>query len=499
MRSARQVVTTLRSLAHRLVHVDEVTERVDEVTQRVESALTSLSRTTDALRVEHAALQRRLDAMERATAERDRQGARAVSALNDTVNLVSRRGAFARPVTRVVLLVHHVEAWDSLDDLVRLMEMSEDFDPVVVTIPRHFGGQGELRDEELVHEGLAARGISHLRATADRVDDVLRLVKTLEPDVVVRQSQWDQDVDPLLSTALLDFARLCVVPYETMNLVVNVPGPGTPGVNTAVDAGLHRAAWLVFCTNAQTLAAAERDGVRGAGHFRVTGHPKLDVLRAAEPSWPVVGGESRRPRVVWSSHHSIGAGWTRFGLFPELAEDMLEWARQGEVEIVWMPHPALVPYMAREVSPYTTSQYEDWLMRWSALGNTSVVQGGGYAPVLAAADVMVTDGLSMLAEFQVRRKPVVFVERDDHRPFTDLGERIVAGTHVVGDTAGARAVVEHVLRDGDELAPVQERNVEELFGPPGAAGRILDVLRAEIAAVRLAAGLPEAARAPRLG
>lgn len=492
MRSARQVLTTVRSLAHRLVHVDEVT-------QRVESSLTTLSRTTDALRVEHAALQRRLDAMERATAERDRKGARAVSALNDTVNLVARRGAFAREASRVVFLVHHVEAWDSLDDLVRLMEMSDDFDPVVVTIPRHFGGQGELRDEELVHAGLAARGIPHLRATADRVDDVLRLVKVLEPDVVVRQSQWDQDVDPSLSTSLLDFARLCVVPYETMNLVVNVPGAATPAVNTAVDADLHRAAWLVFCTNAQTFAAAERDGVRGAGHFRVTGHPKLDVLRAAEPSWPIDGGESPRPRVVWSSHHSIGAGWTRFGLFPELAEDMLEWARQGEVEIVWMPHPALVPYMAREGSRYTTSQYEDWLVRWTALRNTAVVQGGGYAPLLAAADVMVTDGLSMLAEFQVLSKPVVFVERDDHRPFTELGERIVAGTHVVADTAGARTVVERVLRDGDELETVQERNVNDLFGPPGAAGRILDAMRTEIASERRATTLREAVRAPRLG
>jgi len=492
VRTARQVMTTVRSLAHRLVHVDEVT-------QRVESATTSLQRTVDALRVEHAALQHRLDAVERSAAARDRQGARAVSALHDTVNLVARRGAFRHDVTRVVLLVHHVEAWDSLDDLVRLMEMSDDFDPVIVTIPRHFGGQGELRDEDLVHEGLLARGVAHLRATADRVDDVLRLVKLLEPDVVIRQSQWDQDVDPLLSTALLGFARLCVVPYETMNLVVNVPDPRTPAVNTAVDADLHRAAWLVFCTNEQTRDAAARDGVRGADRYRVTGHPKLDVLRTARPSWPVVERESRRPRVVWSSHHSIGGGWTRFGLFPELAEDMLEWARQGDAEIVWMPHPALVPYMAREGSRYTASQYEDWLARWSELGNTGVVQGGGYAPVLAAADVMVTDGLSMLAEFQVLNKPVVFVERDGHRPFTDLGERIAAGTHVVHDTAGAREVVERVLREGDELAPVQERNVAELFGPPGAAGRILDVLRAEIAAERAGHRVPEAVVEPGLG
>ncbi len=480
MRSVRQSWSTLRSLAHRIVGVDERT-------QRLESVLDGLVRRVGALREQNAELARRTDELERAAAGRGDAHSRSLRVLNDTVNLATRRGAFARPVARVVFLVHHIEAWDSLDELFAAMAASPDFDPVVVSLPRRFGGVGPLRDEDVVHAGLAERGVPHLRAVGDRVPDVLRFVKLLEPDLVVRQSQWDRDVDEGLAVELLSFARLCLVPYETMNLVVNVPEPRSGTTNTAVDSELHRAAWLVFCANEESRRAAVRDGVTAGRQFRVVGHPKADVLRAAEPSWPVAtAGPSggRRPRVVWSSHHSIGQGWTRFGLFPEVAEDMLAWAREGDVEIVWMPHPALRPYLERPESPCPVERYAEWRTRWDALGNTAVVESERYAPVLAATDVVITDGLSMLVEPQVLTTPVVFLERAGHRPFTEVGDRVVAGTHVVDDVASARRVVEKVRTDGDDLASVQRRNVQDLLGAPGAAERILRVLRDEIAAVR---------------
>ncbi|WP_028928559.1 hypothetical protein [Pseudonocardia asaccharolytica] len=88
--------------------------------------------------------------------------------------------------------------------------------------------------------------------------DVLRLIKAIEPDVVYRQSQWDADVPDELSTERLGFVRTCLIPYETMNLVVNVAGERT--ANTAVDSDFHRAAWMVFCTNKMMLETAIRDG-----------------------------------------------------------------------------------------------------------------------------------------------------------------------------------------------------------------------------------------------
>lgn len=405
--------------------------------------------------------------------------------IRDSVHLAARRPGVPRRTTRALFLVHHIEAWDGYHELERAMRASADFEPIVASIPRHFHGSDGFTHEEEIHQSLLARGVPHIRLPAHGQDEALRLVKAIDPDLVFRQSQWDADIPHDLATDRLTFTRLCLVPYETMNLVQNVPGPD--GVNSAVDFPLHRAAWAVFCTNDLMLEMARRDGALAGRQFHVTGHPKADRIRNAVPAWPVDHcAAGRRRRVVWSAHHSIGVGWSDFGTFPAMVEDMLAWAREAaDTDFVFMPHPALLPYTHSPESPIPASQVASWMKEWEQLPNTALFTDGDYAPLLTASDLLVTDGLSMLVEYQLLQRPVVFVERPGHRPFTEIGEIVRQGTHPVGSVAEARAVATRFLRgEPDPLRGQQERNVERLFGTGSSVQRILAVLRELLAAER---------------
>lgn len=428
-------------------------------------------------------LARRLEAIEASTASIASAVERSETIAQesrDTLALLARRQARGPGPTRVVFLVHHIEAWDSLHDLVAAMREADDFEPVVLSIPRRFKGSGGLVDEDLVHRGLEALGVPHLRMGPAGPGEALRFVKLLEPDVIFRQSQWDADIAPELAVENLAFARLCLVPYETMNMLENVPAPVT-GANTAVDSEYHRAAWLVFCANDRTLDMARRDGALAGSQFRVVGHPKTRRLREAAPAWPVRGADGdRRPRVVWSAHHSIGSGWSDFGMFPQMAESMFEWAKaEPSTDFVWSPHPALVPFTASSESPYSRAALDGWTDRWLELPNTAILMDGRYPQVLAASDLLVTDGLSMLVEYQVQVKPVIYVERDGHRPFNEIGREIMTGVHTVASVAEVRALA-HDLFEGDPLADQQRANVAGLLGEGDAVAEILNVLRSEI-------------------
>jgi hypothetical protein len=429
--------------------------------------------------------------------------------LRDSIHLVARRTALGRRPTRVLFLVHVLGAWDSYHALVEAMVKSDDFEPVVASIPRRFRGSNGLYGEDEVHRGLAERGVAHLRFSAGDLPDALPLVKAIEPDVIFRQSQWDADVPDEFGTARLGFARTCMVPYETMNIVVNVADAGT--ANTAIDSAYHRVAWLVFCANDMVLDAAVRDGVRDGTQFRVVGHPKADHLRTATPHWPidpvirrgaaaphgvgggrVVAGSVTAPggRVVWSAHHTIGRGWTDFGTFHLVRDEMLAWARRrDDVQFVFMPHPALLPFPDSDASPISRAEFDAWMRAWAALPNTTVVAEADYGPTLAASDVMITDGLSMLVEYQLFTKPVIFFERAGHRPFNAIGERVVGGVHPVHTVDEVRELAEKFLGgEPDPLRARQQENVQELFGSGDSVARILDVLRTEIARERAAAG-----------
>ena len=56
---------------------------------------------------------------------------------------------------------------------------------------------------------------------------------------------------------------------------------------------------------------------------------------------------------------------------------------------------------------------------------------------------------------------------------------VLRGVHRVRTVTEARELAEQLVREGDPLRDVQREVVHELFGEPGAAGRILAELRAQ--------------------
>jgi hypothetical protein len=115
------------------------------------------------------------------------------------------------------------------------------------------------------------------------------------------------------------------------------------------------------------------------------------------------------------------------------------------------------------------------------LPNTEVFTGGEtgtYGHLLASSDVCVTDGLSMLVEFQVTNKPLIHVAREGHRPFNEIGDVVSQGFHSVSTTREAQALVERFAGgETDPLAATQREVVHRLFGGHDAAQEIIDHIR----------------------
>lgn len=457
-----------RNAVARFRHMDEVGTATNAALRRV--------------RGEVGELRQRLE-------ETQREQAQLLRDLRTVVNTGVRRTTLNSTRTRVVFLVHNAATWDTWSSLVSAMQSAPDFEPIVVTIPRTFPGSTGPEQEQRNHHELERLGVPHLRVRARDLGDSVQLIAFLEPDLIFRQSQWEPDVVPAYSTEALAFARLCYLPYEVANLVKNVRVPGGPK-DSAVDMPLHRAAWLVLHSTERMRRRAERRAWRRDDNVAVVGHPKIDALRDAVPFWPL-NHPAGRHRVVWSAHHSVGEGWTGFGLFHQAREPMLEWAAaHPEIEVLFMPHPALADRIQVGDTPVSVEEWRDWRTRWMQLPNTGWCEDADYAGVLAAADVVLTDGLSMLLEPQVTGTPVVFMERPGHRPLNRIGRTVVATVHTAPGVAAAIARTQQLLDHGEDAALVGRRQamVHELFGDPGAVDRILTELRARIALERAPAG-----------
>lgn len=449
----------------------------DYVSRRLQPLNDELQRT----KAEAADLRRELeltrDQMAHIQALLDRQAARTSASISAT-NMISRRTHRPDRI-RTLFLIHYMEAWDALADVIALMQQAPDFEPIVASIPRRLPAADDFQDEELTHERLSAQGIPHIRLDGDSYL-ALDTIRQLDPDLIFRQSQWDADVPPGFATENLAAARLALIPYEVFNPIENIRLPGSIK-DTASDSQYHRNCWAIFCANEMVKArAAQMSPATGAAQYVVTGHPKLARLQAAIRDYTVP--KDHRFTVMWSAHHSVDDNWTKFGLFPVMWEQMVAWAvERPEWDFVFSPHPSLLTVMDAEMPPLTPETVRNFWQQWSELPNTEFSPGdsdGTYGALFARSDVCVSDGISMLVEYQIAHKPVIHVAREGHSAFNELGRRCQRGWHTVRTTDEAKALVDgFAAGQPDPLAPIQREVVDEVFGQHDPAAEIVAYIR----------------------
>ena len=389
--------------------------------------------------------------------------------LIQTVNLISaNRDINESQKITCLFLVHNIESWDSISSIYKLMLFYKQFHVIVASINRRYPGSQIFKDEDYVHSILAQLGIPHLRLNNNSFED-LDIIKSLAPNIIFRQSQWDYDIHPAFSTDNLRFAKLCLVPYEIMNFV-------KLGYNH-LSSHYHSSCWKLFVANEQTKIEQEQHGKLNGLNVFVTGHPKVKALKNAEPKWPIVSNSNdKKFRILWASHHSIDKNWSNFSVFLDIYNDMLNWAKEdNSIEFVFSPHPALVTVLEAITDETLKHSLQGFFIEWNKLSNTYFYREGPYGPLFQASNILIMDGISWLLEYQLMKKPLIFIERKDHSAFTVNGELIATGTNRVSTFEQAKALAYRFKNgESDPNRNNQDIVVEQLLSIDNAAENILD-------------------------
>ncbi|XUY27392.1 hypothetical protein RMR21_003235 [Agrobacterium sp. rho-8.1] len=351
-----------------------------------------------------------------------------IASIKQSANMALReatRGIF--PI-RTVFLIQSIPMWDALSDVYDAMVEDERFDPIVISI--HVGtlGRGVYEGEDKVSSAFAAMGIPHLRFNMDDSYAALDILKALKPAVIFRQQQWDMGVQPAFRTQELTFSRLCLVPYA-LNLAASLGDPVVTDVSAfGFDQAYHRAAWRIFCETPITQSYFRSFDHSDPKKFVLSGYPKFDRLlkESSAAAWPVSHQGHRNFRIVWAPHYSLGkGGGLGFGVFDRIWEAMLSWARQSpDIDFVLKPHPALFGAI---LTPEAQAMFRK---AWTELPNCAFSEEQ-YGPLFAASDLMISDGLSFLAEYPLFNKPLIFFDSGNHVEFNELGKLAEAASRRV--------------------------------------------------------------------
>ncbi len=379
---------------------------------------------------------------------------------------------------RCVFLVHSVDTWDALAGICEAMQSDDRFEPLVVTINRNYPGEQGFGGEDATSRALTKAGVKHLRLGMQDSFEGLAILQALMPDVIFRQSQWERDVPPAFRVSEMSFAKICFVPYAS-SIVAHVSKDTSAGTMAlGYDEPFQRVAWRIFVDVKRNKDIVESYQHVDPSRVIISGNPKYDTLLKAVGSdqWPIESkGDRKAFRVVWAPHHSLGNMWLAFGVFHKIYKQMLYWAMaRPDIEFVMKPHPALYGIATSE-GHISKFELDNFFTQWSALENCSICHGQ-YAELFASSDLLITDGVSFLLEYQLFNKPLVFFDSGRHVPLNDLGKLAEAAAHVVTDFAEMQTAVDE-YRNGKPWEREEERRaLLEAMIPAGRSPtkRILD-------------------------
>lgn len=399
-----------------------------------------------------------------------------IANLGQTVNLISaNKNISEHQQITCLFLVHNIESWDSIFSVYKKMLCNNRFKVIVASIHRRYPGSKIFRDEEYIHNILSKLDVPHLRLNNSNSYDDLNLIKSLNPKIIFRQSQWDYDIPPAFSTDNLRFAKLCLIPYEIMNFV-------QLGFDH-LSSYYHTSCWKLFVANQQTKIEQEQHDKLNGLNIVVTGHPKVKALKNAKPIWPIVSNpDDKKFRILWASHHSIHKHWSNFSVFLNIYNDMLNWAKEdNSIEFVFSPHPALVTILEDITDEVLKRNIQEFFIEWNKLNNTYFYREGPYGQLFQSSDILIMDGISWLLEYQLMKKPLIFIEREDHSAFTINGELIASGTNRVSTFQQAKELT-YKFKNGepDPSRKNQEIVIENLLSIENADDNIIESILNDI-------------------
>jgi hypothetical protein len=389
---------------------------------------------------------------------------------------------------RVAFVTFYYEAWDSLAEVYQRMLDDPRFEVLVVAIPRKLTGASAWDDASGVSDFFAAKGIDHIIGSADASE-----LRDWAPDYVFINYPWQRNYQKAYrADELVKFTRIAYVPYYSLP-IVNELGPGA--AEHLYTQRSHQLASLVF-TQDRFIREAYATTSRGNDHVFFTGSPKVDALiEAAEAAGSGAGqvetsahrhAAGGRTRVVWAPHHSYSPHWLNFGTFAQMYLEALDWATEHpEIDVCLRPHPFMFGTLVdREV--ISDSDLDAWLAAWDALPNTSIDSISGPAELFVGCDVLLTDGISFLAEYPlVTGKPSVFIENQGHWEFSELGELAAQASVRLNSFAEFIAGFDFILEAGLPDRSAEIAALREASSPyPGeSAARIIEIVAADQSAL----------------
>lgn len=310
---------------------------------------------------------------------------------------------------RILIIAQLPEVWNSVKTVYETAVNHEDIDLKILAIPkfksptdRSFQGNPEKNE---MYDFLNSLGIDCINAY-DCLQGKWVSIQSLTPHYVIYTRSYNDQIPAIYgSNIVCSIAKTCYIPYA-YNMMDNE-------FRITFNANFLTYINYTFVASRSRLDMCKREyyfqNKLGISQFIYLGFPRFDLL-------------SQDTAV--NSHYTIAwlPRWTsekdgkenKKSHFFEYYMKFIEWAgRHKEVEIIIRPHPLMFDNFI-DSGIMSIEKVEEFKNKCRLSDSIYIDKDKDYMPLLRKADVLIADYTSLLIEYFVTGKPIIYCDNADN-------------------------------------------------------------------------------------
>lgn len=286
-------------------------------------------------------------------------------------------------------------------------------------------------------------------------------LKSLKPDYVIYAEPYNCYLPPpYKSCTTSKYSKLCAFGY---------------GVTISEEflkirpRDFYRDVYAFYATsaderdyNAAQFEYGHKKGVQFSKYLGFTAFSDfMNGLRADAPAWDFSENSFRAvwtPR--WTTDESIGG--SNFFRYKDVLFSYAD--SHSDVDILFRPHPMALDNFIH-TGQMTEAEVGAFREKCKTEKNISLDSEREYSSTFWHSDVLIGDVSSILVEYFITRKPIIFCRTENacfH--FLPFFEKILDSCYVVNNAQELTAALDKLKSGDDELKPRREALIKELFG-----------------------------------
>ena len=381
-----------------------------------------------------------------------------------------RRGKRRGKKIRVVFLCQMPQLWNKLEGIYQEMQDSPFFTCMILVVPDVSVAGGHQQESLQFFWQLG--GTYRVRMAQGK--DGLLSLQELQPDYVFYQRPYDHYLpEEYRSYVVANYARICYVPYAYACT--------KPVEASCYNQAFFQNVYLFFAENSyagKLMYNRERERYR-QGQKKVfdLGYPALDKIQKAEAEnslfWQGETKETWRmlwcPR--WTTEQNLGSShfFDYKEKFPELVQE------EKDYSLVFRPHPMMFDNFVK-TGEMTEDEVKSYISVYEREERLFYDKEADYYATLWKSDVLIADLTTVMVEYLVTRKPIIYCVSEI--AYNGFMKGILAGCYCVESWEELKDTVSMLQRGQDPLKEKRNAVADSLLkGKENAAKAITEEVK----------------------